>query len=209
MLKCKTFIFYAGYFPAGVLHSRPCLLLLLLAKSSWAPWPFRSAGINRLQAQNGAGDSEALLTAVEKADTDRVRQLLLMSAGTGGHEQKLLGLDFDPSSIDQLRSIGYHITSHAGFSTSWVFVLTAGTGWKDQRYHLPGPWNEERRRWISDNLKAGCRITSLAGDEYGKDHAKDAWSVVMTQGTALAKQTPGTGAAWDDSWVQEQWKQAD
>lgn len=33
-----------------------------------------------LQTQNGAGDSEALLQAVEKSDTDRVRQLLLSSA---------------------------------------------------------------------------------------------------------------------------------
>lgn len=126
---------------------------------------------------------------------------VVMSTGTGGHEQKLLGLDFDPSSIDQLRSIGYHITGHAGFSTSWVFVLTAGTGWKDQRYHLPGPWNDERRRWISDNLKAGYRITSLAGDEYAKDHAKDAWSIVMTQGTAYGDQVLTGPSAWPQDWI--------
>lgn len=128
---------------------------------------------------------------------------VVMSSGGGSREQKLLGLDFDPSSIDQLQSIGYRITAHAGFSTSWVFVLTAGTGWKDQLYTLPGTWNDERRQWITKNLKAGYRITSLAGDEYSKDHSKDAWAVVMTQGTSLGDQVFTGPAPWPEDWIAE------
>ncbi|MFC5457225.1 S8 family serine peptidase [Prosthecobacter fluviatilis] len=130
-------------------------------------------------------------------------RVVMSATGRTAREQKLLGLDFDPSSIDQLRSIGYHITSHAGFSTSWVFVLTAGTGWKDQRYHLPGPWNEERSRWISQNMKAGYRITSLAGDEYSKDRSQDTWSVIMTQGTAYGEQVLTGPGPWPQEWITE------
>ena len=128
---------------------------------------------------------------------------VVMSKGSG-HPQKLVGLEFDQTSIDQLSSSGYKITSMAGYMSSWVFVMTSGTDWGEQRYTLPGAFDDKRKAWIAARMKEGYRITSLAGDDSEKDRSKDCWVTVMTKGTAIGEQVINGPSPWPEAWISEQ-----
>ena len=130
-------------------------------------------------------------------------RVVMSHTGKPGRQQKLLGLDFDTSSINDLLDTGWRITAHAGFSRSWVFALTANTGWQEQIYSLPGPFDAARRQWVTKNLADGYRITSVAGDEYDKDHSQDSWSLVMTRGTAQGEQVLTGPGPWPEDWIRD------
>ncbi len=130
-------------------------------------------------------------------------RVVMSHTGKAGRAQKLLGLDFDTTSLDDLLSLGWRITSHAGFAKSWVFVLTADTGWQEQLYPLPGPFDAARKKWLTEKLAEGYRITSLAGDDYEQDRSQDCWSLILTRGTAVGNQVFTGPTAWPTEWIAE------
>ena len=133
---------------------------------------------------------------------EKNRWRVVMSKGAGpARSQKLVGHDFDATSLTQLINGGYRITSHAGFAANWTFVLTADTGWDEQAFTPPGSFDDERRKWIAARMKEGYRITSIGGDDSADGRAFDSWVVVMTRGSGLGEQAFTGPSAWPAEWI--------
>ena len=124
---------------------------------------------------------------------------IVMSQGQS-RPQKLVGLDFDTIALNQLLSAGYRITGVAGYGDHWILVLTADTGWGKQEYTLPSAMDDQRRAWITERLKQGARITSLAGDHL-KEPSEGSWVVVMTANSGLGAQVFTGPSAWPTEWI--------
>jgi hypothetical protein len=111
---------------------------------------------------------------------------VVMSKGVMGG-QRLVGMDFDQSELSKLMEEGYRITTVGGWNQHWVFALGDKTGFGSQRYSMPAPMTDSRRKWIQKRWEEGYNITTVAGDDV-PDNADDGWLFVMSQDSGLTDQ---------------------
>ena len=118
--------------------------------------------------------------------------------------QKLVGYTFDQTSLKSYMDDGYRIRCVAGYDSQWVFVMDKSTGYGEQRYTLPGPFDDKRKAWISARWKEGLAITSVAGENGPEE--KFSWAMVMSSNAGVSEQTYAGPGPWPAKWIDEQWK---
>lgn len=118
-------------------------------------------------------------------------------------QQRLVGLSFDQTTLKANMDEGYRIRCVAGYGASWVFVMDKSTGYGNQRYSLPGSFDDKRKAWIHARWKEGLRITSLAG-ENGPDKGWS-WLAVMSENSGYGLQTFNGPGPWPTDWIRSKW----
>ncbi len=113
----------------------------------------------------------------------------------GDYEQRVVGFDYDQTTISKNMNEGFPITATAGWGDKWVFVMDQHCSYGAQRYTLPGAFDQGRQDWIAKLWDQDYRITSIAGDEGPGD--KDSWVVVMSRNSGIGEQSySGQPGAW-------------
>jgi hypothetical protein len=123
---------------------------------------------------------------------DSLEWAVVMSERKAG--QRLVGYSFDQTAMKANMDAGYRILSMGGWSDNWLIVMDNATGYGEQRYTLPGSWNDARKEWIKTRWNDDMRITSVAG-EAGKDGV-DYWVVVMSKNSGIGAQTYIGPGSW-------------
>jgi hypothetical protein len=113
------------------------------------------------------------------------------------------GYDFNQTRISNAMSEGYRITSLAGTGEQWLVAMDTETGYGEQRFTLPTPLTESRKKWVLDRWNEGYRITALAGDDDPKIE-NDGWLFVMTKNSGLGEQSYAGPGPWPTQWVEGQ-----
>jgi hypothetical protein len=103
--------------------------------------------------------------------------------------------------IEERWKEGFHITAVAGDDVpdndkdGWIFVMTKGTGLKEQTILGPGDWPAKA---IAEKQKDGFAVTGVTGTE-GR------WLVVLSKGTALKDQEISEAGDFPGLWIKERW----
>jgi len=124
---------------------------------------------------------------------------VVMSTGVKGL-QRVDGYDFNQSRIANAMKDGYRITSIAGTGEQWLIAMSTETGYGDQRFSLPTPLTESRKKWVLDRWDEGYRITALAGDD-DPNKENDGWLFVMSKNSGLGEQAYAGPGPWPTQWV--------
>ncbi len=129
---------------------------------------------------------------------------VLVMSKTEHASQRLVGMDFDQTTLKALMDEGFRITTMAGWDEKWVFALNTETGLGAQRYSLPSAFDDARKTWIRELWDEGYRITSVAGDSNSNAGKEDCWVVVMSMDTAYTTQSyMGPTEEWPGDWIEK------
>lgn len=120
--------------------------------------------------------------------------------------QRLVGYDFNQTQLKSNMDEGFRTRSVAGFGEKWVIVMDQSTGFGNQRYTLPGSFDEKRKEWIKARWDDGYRITSVAGTEGAKD-SQNSWVVVMSENSGIGAQSYRGPGEWPEDWISEKWNE--
>lgn len=120
--------------------------------------------------------------------------------------QCLIGHDFNQTQLKSNMDKGFRIRSVAGFGEKWVIVMDQSTDFGNQRYTLPGSFDEKRKDWIKARWDDGYRITSVAGTEGAKD-SQNSWVVVMSEKSRIGAQSYRGPGEWPVDWINEKWNE--
>lgn len=124
---------------------------------------------------------------------------VVMSSGVKGL-QRVDGYDFNQTRIAAAMKDGYRITALAGTGEHWLVVMDTETGYGEQRFTLPTPLTEARKKWVLDRWDEGYRITALAGDDDPQNES-DGWLFVVSKNSGLGEQAYAGPGPWPTQWV--------
>lgn len=126
---------------------------------------------------------------------------VVMSSGVPGI-QSVFGFDLDQTKISTAMEAGYRITGVAGWKNEWVVVMSTETKLGQQRYTLPTPLNDSRKKWIQQRWAEGYRITAIGGDD-DPQHEDDGWFFVLSQNSGIQDQAYSEPGPWPAQWIAE------
>ncbi len=125
---------------------------------------------------------------------------IVMTSGGQG-QQFVVGYDFNQSQIATKMKEGFRITFLAGRGEHWLVAMNTETGLGDQRFTLPTPLTESRKKWILDRWDEGYRITAVAGDD-DPANDDDGWLFVMSKNSGYGEQAYAGPGPWPTQWVE-------